>query len=91
VAVETKKEDGVVSFREKDLDGHLSPQSGGTPQQAKPQNAIVVDVDAGAAGPEGSGSEAKNVADDPEKGSDGVLKVGWRVLRARMASAPPSR
>jgi carboxyl-terminal processing protease len=91
VAVETKKEDGVVSFREKDLDGHLSPQSGGTPQQTKPQNAIVVDEDAGAAGPEGSGSEAKNVADDPEKGSDGVLKVGWRVLRARMASAPPSR
>jgi len=91
VAVELKKDDGAVSYREKDLEGHLAPQSGGSGAESAPKSVVVVDGDAGTSAPEPSGSEAKNVPDDPEKGTDSVLKVGWTVLRKRMASAPPSR
>jgi carboxyl-terminal processing protease len=90
VAVETKKEEGLVSYREKDLAGHLAPQSSGA-AETKPKSVVVLDADAGAATPEESGSEAKNVADDPEKGTDPVLKVGWRVLRKEMTGAPPAK
>jgi carboxyl-terminal processing protease len=89
VAVERAAPDGAVSYREKDLEGHLAPESGGT-QAAKPSSAVVVAVDAGArssARPDGdsadsSGSEARDVPDDPEKGEDPVLKIGWEVLRS---------
>jgi len=89
VAVESKKEEGLVSYREKDLAGHLAPQTSGSATETKPKAVVVLDADAGAATPESSGSEAKNVADDPEKGTDAVLKVGWRVLRKEMGGAPP--
>ena len=91
VAVETKKEEGLVSYREKDLAGHLSPQTGPSGTESKPKTVVVVDGDAGVAPPEASGSEAKNVADDPEKGTDAVLKVGWQVLRKVMTGAPPGK
>jgi carboxyl-terminal processing protease len=91
VTVELKKEEGAVSYREKDLEGHLGPQSNGVDEAGAPMNVVVVVGDAGALPPEDSGSEAKNVADDPEKGNDPVLKVGWQVLRKRMASAPPAK
>jgi carboxyl-terminal processing protease len=90
VAVETKKgEDGLVSYREKDLEGHLAPEGQG--DGAKPKRVIVVDGDAGSPAPDTSGSEAKSVPDDPEKGNDPFLKVGWRVLRQAMTAAPPSK
>ncbi|MGD0529383.1 MAG: S41 family peptidase [Polyangiaceae bacterium] len=93
VAVEQRaKEDGLVSYREKDLAGHLAPQTGGAGTTEKPTSVVVLDADAGPETPEASGSEARNVADDPEKGTDGVLRVGWQVLRKLMASGPtPSR
>jgi carboxyl-terminal processing protease len=91
VAVETKKEEGLVSYREKDLAGHLSAQTGPSGTESKPKTVVVVDGDAGVAPPEASGSEAKNVADDPEKGTDAVLKVGWQVLRKEMAGAPQAK
>jgi carboxyl-terminal processing protease len=90
VAVELKKEEGAVSYRENDLEGHLGPQSNGTAEPSAP-NIVVVEGDAGSNAPEPSGSDAKNVADDPEKGNDAVLKVGWQVLQKQMASAPPSK
>jgi carboxyl-terminal processing protease len=87
VAVEMRKgEDGLVSYREKDLEGHLAPEGHGP--LARPRSVVVVDGDAGTPAPDTSGSEAKNVPDDPEKGSDPVLKVGWRVLRQATTAAP---
>jgi len=91
VAVEVKKEEGAGSYREGDLEGHLGPQSQGNAEPSAPKSVIVVESDAGAGTPEPSGSEAKNVPDDPENGSDAVLKVGWQVLRKQMASAPSSK
>jgi len=88
VTVELQKEEGAVSYREKDLEGHLGPQSSGGDEATAPANVVVVEGDAGAVPPEPSGSEAKNVADDPDKGDDAVLKVGWQVLRKLMATAP---
>ena len=82
---------GLVSYREKDLEGHLAAQASGGGAATKPKSVVVVGGDAGAPAPDDGGSEAKNVADDPEKGTDAVLKVGWRVLRQSMTGAPPSK
>jgi carboxyl-terminal processing protease len=90
VVVETPKTEGLVSYREKDLEGHLAPQSGGS-AESKPKSVVVVGGDAGAVKPDTDGREARSVADDPETGTDEVLKVGWRVLRRSMTGAPPAR
>ena len=88
VAVEMKKNEASVSYREKDLEGHLAPEPGGE-AASLPNGVVVVAADAGAAaGSESSRSDARNVPDDPEKGSDGMLKVGWEVLHRAMAAAP---
>jgi len=88
VTVETKKNAAAVSFREKDLEGHLSPESSGAPTAA-PKSVVVIGGDAGVTGvAEPSGSDARNVPEDPDKGGDEVLKVGWRVLHQAMAKAP---
>jgi carboxyl-terminal processing protease len=84
VEVDTKKEEGGISYREKDLEGHLAAQPGAPP--APPRAVITVDADAGAAQPEPTGSDARNVPEDPDKGADAVLKVGWRVLRKAMGA-----
>jgi carboxyl-terminal processing protease len=92
VAVERPKTEGLVSYREKDLEGHLAAQESGGTQATKPKSVVVVGGDAGAPGPDVGGSDAKNVADDPEKGTDEVLKVGWRVLRQSLTTgAPPTK
>ncbi len=83
VSVESGKDDVGVSYREKDLDGHLAAESSGA--QAKPKNVVVLASDAGAPVPEPSGSEAKSVPEDPAKGSDAMLKVGWEVLAQAMS------
>ena len=88
--VETPKTEGLVSYREKDLEGHLAPQSGGA-ADSKPKSVVVVGGDAGAPKPDTDGREARSVADDPDKGTDEVLKVGWRVLRRSMTGALPPR
>jgi carboxyl-terminal processing protease len=83
VDVETSKDSAAVSFREKDLEGHLSPESSAGAPATKAASVVVVGADGGGAPPalpETNGSEARNVPDDPEKGSDAVLKVGWEVL-----------
>ena len=87
VAVETHRDD-PVSYRENDLAGHLAAQPGA--EAAKPQGVVVVDGDAGAIVPESTRKEAINVPDDPSRGSDGMLKVGWQVLHRLMQGAPPA-
>ncbi len=89
VAVEMKKEDGALSYRETDLEGHLAPEPGGA-SRASPRNVVVVaEADAGPPVVPSSGSEAKEVPSDPEKGNDPVLKVGWQVLHQAMTPATP--
>jgi carboxyl-terminal processing protease len=82
VTVETGKDEAGVSYREKDLDGHLAPESSGA--QAKPKSVVVVAEDGGAPAAEPSGTEARGIPEDPEKGSDAMLKVGWQVLAQAM-------
>jgi carboxyl-terminal processing protease len=90
VAVETRKEDGALAYREKDLEGHLAPESGPAPVP-KPKSVVVVSGDAGMSGVEATGSEARNVPENPETGDDGVLKVGWQVLQKAMAAVQTPR
>ena len=80
VVVQTKADEG--GFREKDLEGHLSPESTGS-SGAAPRKVIVLGPDAGAP-VEPSGRDARQVPDDPSKGDDEVLKVGWQVLHEAM-------
>jgi carboxyl-terminal processing protease len=84
VSVEMKKEEGGMSFREKDLEGHLAAESAAP--SSHPKSVVVVAGDAGAPMSPASGSEARDVPDNPEKGSDPVLKVGWQVLRQAIAA-----
>jgi carboxyl-terminal processing protease len=79
VLVETKKDDADGSVREKDLEGHLAPESTGA-SAARSQSVVVLDDDAGSHAAESRGTEARGVPDDPSKGGDAVLKVGWQVL-----------
>jgi len=87
VTVELKKNEASVSFREKDLEGHLAPEPGGD-AASHPKGVVVVAADAGTPGPESSRSDARNVPDDPGKGSDPMLQVGWDVLHRAMAADP---
>jgi carboxyl-terminal processing protease len=86
VLVETNKDDGDRSYREKDLEGHLAPESTGV-AVARPQSVVVVDGDGGSSTIRSSGTEARGVPEDPTKGDDAVLKVGWQVLHDVMSRA----
>lgn len=83
VAVEMKRDEGGISYRERDLEGHLAAETKGP--AAPPKAVVVADADAGEPEPASSGSEAKGVPDDPGRGSDTVLKVGWQVLHRTLA------
>jgi len=84
VAIETGAAD-AISYREKDLEGHLAPElPQGSGAAGKPKSIITIG-DAGVFAPTG-GSDPRNVPDDPSKGNDAVLKVGWQMLR--QAAAP---
>jgi carboxyl-terminal processing protease len=89
VAVEMAKEDGSVSYREKDLEGHLAPELGPS-SGSNPKGVVVIVGDAGAPGPEANRSDARNVPDDPEKGNDSMLKVGWELLTRRATAHRPA-
>jgi carboxyl-terminal processing protease len=88
IAVEMSKDEASISYREKDLEGHLAPESHES-TSTRPSGVVVVASDGGSPAPEAVGSEARNVPEDPETGSDAVLKVGWEALRRAMPG--PSR
>ncbi|HLK39924.1 MAG TPA: S41 family peptidase, partial [Polyangiaceae bacterium] len=67
VLVEAKGEEAERSYREKDLEGHLAPEAPVGPSSVTPKSVVVIAADAGAAPPEGGGTEA-NVPEDPVKG-----------------------
>jgi carboxyl-terminal processing protease len=85
VAVESNR-DEPVSYREKDLEGHLAAQQGA--EAGKPANVVVVDGDAGTGVQDSSRKEATHVPDDPSTGNDGMLRVGWQVLHHVMRGEP---
>jgi carboxyl-terminal processing protease len=87
VSVELKKAEGSVSYREKDLEGHLAPEPSGTSALA-PKGIVVLPSDAGGPAAELAASNARNVPEDPETGNDAVLKVGWEVLHRAMVREP---
>jgi carboxyl-terminal processing protease len=87
VIVEMKKDDGSVSYREKDLEGHLAAEGSASPSSPVAGKGLVVSAgDAGSPAMEPSRSDARTVPDDPEKGTDAVLKVGWETLARRIAA-----
>jgi carboxyl-terminal processing protease len=88
VAVELKRDEGGISYRERDLEGHLAAETNGP--AAPPRTVVVVEGDAGEPEPASSGSEAKGVPDDPGRGNDAVLKVGWQVLHRTLAAPRPA-
>lgn len=89
VAVESAaKHEDPVSYREQDLEGHLSAQPGGAARE-HPRAVVTLPADAGAPAPDSDRKEA-SVADDPATGDDAVLKVGWQVLQRVMTGAPPA-
>jgi carboxyl-terminal processing protease len=88
VAVQIQHTEGLVSYREKDLEGHLAGETSGGGGE-KPKAVVIVDGDAGTLSSDTTSSEAKGVAEDPEKGGDAVLKVGWRTLRQAMGARSP--
>jgi carboxyl-terminal processing protease len=83
ITVEAKKEEGTITFRERDLEGHLAPEAR-IAQATNAGRVVVLGTDAGTEPEETTGREAKGVPEDPEKGNDGVLKVGWEVLKRGM-------
>jgi len=85
VVVETPKEEGIVSYREKDLEGHLAAESAGrATAEAKATPVLVLDGGIAAEPLDTGGSEARGVPDDPSVGTDPVLKIGWQVLHQAM-------
>ncbi len=87
VVVDRKQED-PVSFREKDLEGHLAAQGGGQAAPAPRSVVVAVDGDAGAEAVEATRKEA-SVAEDPSRGPDAMLRVGWDVLHRVMRGERP--
>jgi|HubBroStandDraft_1064217.scaffolds.fasta_scaffold02666_7 carboxyl-terminal processing protease len=79
VAVEREHDDSVVSFREKDLEGHLAAEALPSAAAQPSKRIVVIAVDAGTA-PDSVGKEAKGVPEDPDNGTDAILKVGWQTL-----------
>ncbi|MDP9149806.1 MAG: S41 family peptidase [Myxococcota bacterium] len=93
VAVETrdaKKEDSSVSYREKDLEGHLAPEVRTAPAEKGTRVVVVADRPSAEAH-EARGRQARSVPDDPSTGDDAILKVGWDVLRRQLARERLSR
>jgi carboxyl-terminal processing protease len=88
VAIVREHDNAVVSFREKDLDGHLAAEATPVADGQGSARVVVIGADAGTS-PESVGKEAKGVPDDPDQGTDAILKVGWQVLRQPSHSSPP--
>jgi carboxyl-terminal processing protease len=76
IAIEAaqRSESAAAIMRERDLEGHLAPESGGATGRPR---AVLVDRGASAAAQAEMGRE---IPSDPAKGSDFVLSVGYQIL-----------
>jgi carboxyl-terminal processing protease len=88
IAVVRERDEPVVSFREKDLEGHLAEESTPSPK-ADVSKVVVVAADAGSSAPS-LGKEATGVPEDPDQGNDAILKVGWQALWQPSTRSPQS-
>ncbi len=73
--------------RERDLPGHLpaeGPQGGSAPRDSG--GTLRLD---GGAGDEVAGTIARDIPQDPSSSNDVVLRVGYQMLKAQMASKTP--
>ena len=82
ISVEMPKDEASISYREKDLEGHLAPE--GTGAAASPRGVVVVPGDGGPPSTDATEREARNVPEDPEKGPDAMLRVAWGTLHRVM-------
>ncbi len=87
VVVESTRVDAAALpvMRERDLEGALAPE-GAPKKDDKPKTAAP-------AGPTSAAddtmrSDARNVPRDPTRGADFVLRMGYQILRARVAAKP---
>jgi carboxyl-terminal processing protease len=85
VAIETGASD-VISYREKDLEGHLAPEHLQIDSASSKPKSVITIGDAGVSGP--AAGDLRHVPDDPSKGTDAVLKVGWQMLRQAPGLTP---
>ena len=87
VVVESTRVDTPTQpvVRERDLEGALAPEGA-----QKKEDAPKTPASAGSAtGPDDTmRSDARNVPRDPKRGTDFVLKMGYQILRARIAQKP---
>jgi carboxyl-terminal processing protease len=87
VVVESTRVDAPAQpvMRERDLDGALAPE-GAQKKDEKPKMPAA--AGATSAAEETMRSDARNVPRDPKRGADFVLKMGYQILRARVALKP---
>lgn len=76
---------GLPIVRERDLPGHLSPE--GPVDRTSTRDAGAVVVDAGASSFDGS--LARDIPVDPSSSKDAALRVGYDLLRKKIASHRP--
>ncbi len=84
VRVDAPVTNGLPELRERDLEGHLSPEGRG--------GRGAVDAGPGIALPDGGDLEpgsARTMPVDPRKGDDFGLKLGYQVMRERLVGKGP--
>jgi carboxyl-terminal processing protease len=87
VVVESTRVDvpTLPAMRERDLEGALAPE-GAPKKDEKPKTPAP--AGASSAADETMRSDARNVPRDPAHGADFVLRMGYQILRARVAAKP---
>ena len=80
--------DTMKVIRERDLPGHLSAEGSQTSSAPRDGGGRVY-IDAGT--DDLSSTIAREVPQDPSTSSDVVLRVGYQMLKAQLASRPPAK
>jgi carboxyl-terminal processing protease len=88
ISVERDGDAPIISFREKDLEGHLAAESPPSGKVDPASKVVVIAADAGTMPSPSVSKDATGVPDDPDQGADAILKAGWQALR--QISAPHS-
>jgi len=88
IRVEVPVQSGATSVREQDLDGHLAAEPTSEAPAASSSQVVVLDAGVMHESAEAASKDA-NVPDDPARGDDVVLRVGWEALR-RAAQIRPT-
>lgn len=87
VTVRWERDSSTPSLREKDLEGHLTSEVDLARETSSSKRVVVIPGEAPPPKAIALGTEARDVPDDPEKGDDAVLKVGWETLLQELGPA----